>query len=213
MRVVDITGTRFGRLVALKRVGSDGHSALWLCKCDCGNTKIVTLPHLRQGLTRSCGCLFKDTTPERCAKSNIGARMRKHGDFGTRLYRIWAAMKRRCMNPHSRYFSNYGGRGIKVCLQWMEYEPFKKWALSNGYAQGLSIDRINVDGDYTSENCRWADPKTQQNNRRNNVKFSYKGRIYTVEDVSSLTGLKERTIRGRYERGWSTAQIIETPKK
>lgn len=208
MRIVDITGERFGRLVALKRVGSDGHSALWLCRCDCGNTKVVTLPHLRSGQTRSCGCLFKDTTPARVAKSNIGARMRKHGDFGTHLYSVWAAMKRRCYNPHVMHFSDYGGRGITVCDAWKEYIPFREWALQNGYAEGLSLDRIDVNGNYSPENCRWVTMTVQQNNRRNNVRLEYEGKSYSIQDIARISGVSERTARGRYERGWTVKEML-----
>lgn len=210
MKIVDITGQKFGRLTALRRVGSNGHSALWLCKCDCGNETVVTLSHLKGGQTRSCGCLLKETRKTSGKKSGIGIRTKKHGDFGTRLYRIWAAMKRRCCNPHTKYYSDYGGRGIRVCSLWMDYVSFREWALSNGYADGLSIDRINVNGNYEPENCRWTTMKGQQNNRRNNVVLKYMGKSYSIKDIARISGASERTVRGRYERGWSIERMLNT---
>lgn len=210
VRKVDITGQKFGKLTAIKKVGSDGHSSLWLCRCECGNEKIVTLPHLRQS-TKSCGCLSKEVARLNGEKSKIGERSRVHGDFGKPLYGVWAAMKRRCNNPNSCYYKEYGGRGIRVCADWLEYIPFKEWSLNNGYQNGLSIDRIDSNGNYEPANCRWTTMKKQQNNRRNNIRLLYKGKSYTPLEITELTGLRPRTIRGRLERGWSIDEIIETP--
>lgn len=209
MKVVDITGQRFGRLTAIKRVGSDGHSALWLCGCDCGNEKIVTLSHLKQG-TKSCGCLAIEISPERGRKSHIGDRTRKHGDFGTKLYGVWAGMKRRCRNKHTKYFNDYGGRGIDICSDWEEYINFKRWALSNGYADGLSIERIDVNVGYCPTNCKWIPRSEQNKNKRNTIRIKYHDKTYTIKEISKITGLSERTIMGRYERGWDAERIFNT---
>ncbi|MBR4420014.1 MAG: hypothetical protein IKT32_03965, partial [Clostridia bacterium] len=135
-RFIDLTGQKFGRLTAIERIESYKQRSRWLCLCECGNTNTVLASHLRSGAVRSCGCLSKDVAADRGIKSKIGERTRKHGDFGTRLYGIWAAMKRRCYNSHTRYFADYGGRGIAVCEEWHDYINFKQWALSTGYTEG-----------------------------------------------------------------------------
>lgn len=159
-KLVDLTGQRFGRLVvkALADKGRKNVSAKWECICDCGNTLIVSASSLRTGNTRSCGCLHRD--------ANQSGHNTRHGDCYTRLYTIWRSMRQRCGNPKNMDYKSYGGRGILVCDEWKDYTAFKRWALSNGYADNLSIDRINVDGNYEPGNCRWADAKTQANNRR-----------------------------------------------
>ncbi|MGN0472204.1 MAG: AP2 domain-containing protein [Lachnospiraceae bacterium] len=207
MKIVDITGKKFGRLTVIKKVGSKNHSSVWLCKCDCGCEKEITLNHLRQG-TKSCGCLSIDISSERGKKSKIGERSRKHGDFGTKLYGIWAGMKRRCQNPNTKYYADYGGRGIKVCEEWQEYIPFKEWAILNGYHEGLSIERKDVNGDYCSENCIWIPLSEQNRNKRVTIHLNYNGKDYTIKEIAEITGLKERTIKGRYERGWDVEKIF-----
>ena len=211
MKVVDITGQRFGRLIVIERRGSmyDKPVSAWLCKCDCGNEKIVSLIHLRNGATKSCGCLNKEIAAERGRKSRIGERARKHGDFGTKLYGIWAAMKRRCNNPKTRYYADYGGRGIKVREPWSsDYSSFKLWAISAGYEEGLSIERIDVDGDYCPENCKWISKNEQNANKRVSIRLEFQGNTYSIKELSQLTGLKERTIQARYYKGLSIDEII-----
>lgn len=212
MKIVDITGQRFGRLVAISRAGAIDGTALWLCKCDCGNEKKIRLTNLKQG-TKSCGCLNVEIAPERGKKSKLGERSKKHGDFGTKLYGVWAGMKRRCLNPNTHYYREYGGRGIKVCDEWMEYLGFKEWAMQNGYSEGLTIDRIDVNGNYEPSNCRWTTMQEQQRNRRDNVRLEYQGHVYSGDEIAEITGLKVRTIRGRIERGWDVERIITTKLK
>ena len=209
MKKIDVAGQRFGRLTVIKRNGKKYGGSAWLCKCDCGNEKTIALQHLKNG-TKSCGCLTKEIAQERGYKSRIGDRTRKHGDFGTKLYNVWAGMKRRCNNGKALHYEDYGGRGIIVCDEWHDYLNFKEWSLNNGYEEGFSLDRIDVNGDYEPSNCRWATWVQQQNNRRHNLKFNYDGKEYTLRQLSNMTGIKYRTLLGRYQRGWTIEQMLDT---
>lgn len=204
MRNIDLTDQRFGHLVAIRRNGSKRNRALWECRCDCGNTTYVTSGDLRQNNTKSCGC-----------QKNKGRL--SHGDAKgpyNRLYGIWAAMKARCTNPNNTSFPNYGARGVTVCEEWKEYIPFKKWALKNGYAENLTIDRIDVNGSYSPSNCRWVTYKTQSNNTRRNRFLTANGKTQTVSEWSKETGIPCRTISARINvLGWNEADAVNRPLK
>ena len=202
---LDLKGNRYGKLVVVKRVsGGKRGKSMWYCECDCGEKTVVVGTNLVRGLTRSCGCLSKDLTSERFTKHRLSA---------LRIYKIWSDMKKRCTNKSHRSYKDYGGRGIKVCEEWMHYpQRFYEWSICNGYEDTLSIDRIDVDGDYCPENCRWADRVTQANNCRSNHYLTYNGETKTIAEWARELGIISDVIRARLSKlGWSVERTLSTP--
>ena len=145
----DFRGKRFGKLLAIEPTEERVHGkVMWRCRCDCGNYCTVMSTRLASGHTKSCGCYNSEHTIE----TNT-----THGGRHTRLYSIWASMKTRCLNPNSKTYHYYGGRGISICDEWKDnFSAFRDWALSNGYRDDLTLDRIDSDKDYSPENCKWS---------------------------------------------------------
>lgn len=173
-KLIDLTGQKFGRLTVIKRsedyVSPHGDvSVSWLCRCDCGNYTEVTSKNLKRGDTLSCGCLIRQKSSERCKNHNPRT---THGHHGERLYFVWRGMKARCENPNNKNYRYYGKLGVNVCEEWHDYAVFREWAYANGYDENAkrgvcTLDRSNPYGNYEPDNCRWADAKTQANNKRN----------------------------------------------
>lgn len=185
----NLTGQRFGRLTVTKEAGRDAQKrALWLCKCDCGNEKIVASYLLKRGSVKSCGCYAAEVrhSPNTFAVT--------HGGYKTRLYKTWESMRQRCNNKNSSGYNSYGGRGIRVCDEWSDFGSFRDWAYANGYDDTApkgrcTLDRIDNDGDYEPSNCRWVDSKTQAQNRSATHKYEYNGEILSIRELSDKTGV------------------------
>lgn len=202
-KAVDMAGMRIGRLTVISRAeNTKNNKAQWLCKCDCGNMKVISRTHLKRN-TVSCGCYSAEIA--RISHTTHG--MRK-----TRIYRIWSGMKDRCCNTKSKYWGNYGGRNITVCEEWKKsFESFLKWSNDNGYNDNLTIDRIDNNKGYSPDNCRWVTYKVQENNRSNNRILEYNGESHTVSQWSEITGINQRVISQRLYYGWCIDRIFNTP--
>lgn len=206
-------GDRYGRLTVLERCGSKDNRAIFNCRCDCGNELIVLGKNLRNGNTKSCGCLVSDTARllnERTKTIHGATKMGRP----TRLYRIYVGMQTRCYNKNYHGYKNYGGRGITVCEEWMKgFSNFASWALSHGYADNLSIDRIDVNGNYEPSNCRWATQEQQSNNMTTNVFLECDGERMTVTQWARKLDIKPYIIYNRLRSGWGDERILTTPIK
>lgn len=207
--IIDIAGQRFGRLTAVKHIGSKNGRAVWLCKCDCGKETIVYGKSLRSGNTKSCGCLNIDSSTERIVKFNT-----KHGGTNSRIFRIWGNMKTRCYNKNAINFQDYGGRGITVCDEWKEdFSAFRDWALNNGYSPNLTIDRVDNEKGYSPDNCRWATPKEQANNRRGNRPITHNGETHTISEWADIIGIDDDTLLKRINSKTYTLERALTEQK
>lgn len=213
-KLIDLTGQRFGRLTVIERCGvaTSGH-ALWECVCDCGNHHTTTSNQLHSG-TKSCGCLQRERASE-AAKQRAGQPTIKKYAIGHEHYRLhqcYKDMLNRCYNTNNKSYKNYGNRGIAVCDEWLnDFYSFKDWSLLNGYNDTLTLDRIDVNGNYEPSNCRWVTLKTQNNNRTNNRIVQYNGERMTLHELSEKYGIAYKTLWARVNSGWSVASAIETP--
>lgn len=163
--MISIVGKTFNRLTVVKKTSEKkNNSYLWLCECQCGKEAKLSKWHITSGNTKSCGCLKLENVKK------MNKAKTTHGMRYTRIYKVWEAMKRRCNSEVCEKYPIYGGRGITYCKEWENFEPFHRWAMENGYEEHLTIDRIDVNGNYEPSNCRWSTWKQQANNKRNTVK-------------------------------------------
>lgn len=199
-KLVDLSGRKFGKLTVIEQHGHIGDKVAWLCRCECGNEKVVSGSNLITSQTTSCGCVWKSTMKDVHTT---------HGMRHTKIYKIWEAMKRRCDSPKAERYPQYGGRGIKYTPEWSKFEPFYAWALSAGYSEGLSIDRINVDGNYEPSNCQWVTMKQQGYNKTTSRFLTYQGETLTVAEWSEKTGIPYFDLYQRIAKlGWSTERAL-----
>ena len=197
MKFIDLTGKRFGKLTVLKRVIKiNSKKTYFLCKCECGKIKTIYRDDIVSGKTISCGCHKKEMARK------LGKSTKTHGMTQTRLYHIWRGSRDRCQNKRSKDYKNYGGRGITICAEWEKsFESFYDWAMSHGYRDNLTIDRIDVNGNYCPENCRWADINTQSHNKRNNVNITINGETKCSTEWERILGISRHTVKKRYLKG------------
>lgn len=199
MAVRDLKGERFGRLEVVEFVGIQNHFAMWLCRCDCGNTTIVRGGNLTAGQVRSCGCLAK--------LNGI-----THGGSKTRLYRIWYGIIRRTEDATRDDYKRYGAKGIRICDEWRhDFVAFRDWALSNGYDDTLSIDRIDNLGNYEPSNCCWVSKSAQENNKRLTKRLTVDGISKTPAEWERVSGIPASRIRRRIKAGWDNRRAVFEP--
>ena len=202
-KFVDISGEKFGRLLVLHRAENRGGITCWNCKCVCGKTVEVAGADLKRGRTRSCGCLRSDITTKRNTT---------HNSSYTRLYNIFVGMNRRCKNTRDSAYPRYGGKGIKNMFA--SFVDFRDWALSNGYSDHLTIDRMDNNGDYCEDNCRWATYEEQNRNKSSNIHVTHPetGEKLTLSEWGERLGGSKSMVRQRIQSGWDAKKAITTPK-
>ena len=194
-QTVDMTNREFNGCKVIERSGSDKRGkAMWKVECHCGNHFITLGNSIRSNRVKSCGCTRLRKTQK------MGDANKTHGETKSKLYSVWKNIKARCYRANHKSYKYYGERGIGMCKEWMEsYESFRDWALENGYYEGLTIDRINVNGNYEPNNCRWATTKEQAINRRNNKLMIFEDKVLTQSEIMEITGLSKYKVGKTYQ--------------
>lgn len=205
MKVRDLTGEKFGHWTVLRKdnekTDSRGRHDFYICQCECGKIHSVNKWGLIKGTSKSCGCLSRERLRQRDTKHDLSR---------TKLYHIFYLIRERCYNPKHISYKNYGGRGIRICKEWLDdIESFVSWCKSNGYRKGLTIDRINVNGNYEPSNCRFATTHQQQRNRRDNRTVVIDGKRYVLIDACEKFGVKLSNAHTYYTRCNGDKYIME----
>ena len=196
-------GKKYGKLTVMSAVNvktKQGSQWYWEMMCDCGKVATVKPYDAISGKTVSCGCYRK----------NRGCLTKTHGMSRTRLHKIWCGINNRC-DPNHKNSERYGKRGITICEEWSRFENFRDWALANGYADNLTIERIDVDGDYCPNNCKWIELIKQARNRTTTKWVEYQGRKVSLAEASELAGLPYKTVHLRIKKGWSVERALSEP--
>lgn len=197
----DITGERFNNLTALNfEYRDERHNHYWKFRCDCGTEIVARKSAVTSGNTKRCS---------QCSIEERRNRGITHGLIKTRLYREWAGMIQRCELPSSTSYDRYGALGISVCEEWHKFEPFAEWSIANGYSDELTIDRIDVEGNYEPSNCRWVGNLEQANNKRTNVYITVDGEVHTIADWARIYRMKYHTLYDRVKKGWSKNELFK----
>ena len=201
----DIIGKKYNYLTVLAYESNNKYGAIRLrCRCDCGNETIVLRSSVLSGHTKSCGCLKNKL------QYGLDRRVNK------RLYGIWDKMRNRCNNPRNAGYRLYGKRGISVCDEWNRkpdgFYSFFIWSMNNGYAENLTLDRIDVNKGYSPDNCRWTTMKVQARNKTNSRMITYNGKTQCLKDWSEELGIKYSILQNRLNSGWSVDKAFTTPK-
>lgn len=191
---IDLTGKNVGFLKVIRPTGTSyKRDKLWICKCECGNELLVSASRLNKSRIKSCGC-------------HNGDNFKKHGLGKTRISVIWSGMKQRC-NHNKNHYEN-----VLYCDEWNDFMNFYEWSMNNGYSDELTLDRIDVTGNYEPSNCRWVSQKVQQNNRTNNTIYSFNGEEHTLSEWSDITGIGRSTLSARILKlKWSVEKALSTP--
>jgi len=204
----DYSGSRFGRWTVIEEAEPKMYNGrrlrMWKCVCDCGTIRNVKEQSLKSGKSKSCGCYHSDIMHE------VGKVNTTHGQADTRLYRIYKHMIRRCTDENDLRYEIYGGRGITICSDWDSFENFAKWAAESGYSDELSIDRIDVNGNYSPDNCRWATPHQQSVNRRTTKFYEYNGKCMCIAEWAKEYNIPYKKLHKRLYSGWSIERALTT---
>lgn len=196
----DVVGKKYGLLTVVEELMRVKRQRMVLVQCDCSNRTMVSLSNLESGNTKSCGCL---------AKKIVSELSKKHGLSGHLLYGVWGNIKTRCYNKNLEIYTDYGGRGIKMCDEWhYDFVCFYNWCISNGWQKGLSVERINNDGNYEPGNCKMGTPPMQNRNKRNNIYLEYEGKSMCVADWAKELGIGLTTITQRLNMNLDIDQVL-----
>lgn len=204
---IDLTGRKYNFLTVISFKGRIKKRSLWNCICDCGNTHIVEAYNLKTGQVKSCGCYSSPKAKSSFYRPN----RRTHGLSNHILYSIWNAMQARCRNKNNIAYERYGGRGISLCNKWKKFIGFYE-DMHESYENGLTLERIDVNGNYEPNNCRWATYKEQANNTRKNRVVTYMGITGSVVSVCDKLGIDSRMVHRRLSANWDIQRAFAEPK-